>query len=249
MNRIQQCEEKFMELFGTTPVKNEGTDPEFMRILQRFIFGQVCYTGELDNRIRELITITVLSVNQTLPQLRSHVKACLHVGCTPVEIREVIYQCAPFIGFPKTLNAIAAMNEVFTAENISLPLENQETIPDEERYRAGLTIQEPLYGSEIREKYAYLPETFAEAVPRFLTEFCFGDFYTREGLDKKERELLIFVLLSALGSADLQVYSHAAGALKAGCTKEDLLASLLHAMPYMGFPRMLNALNSLRPLF
>ena len=64
-----------------------------------------------------------------------------------------------------------------------------------------------------------------------------------------EAELLIFVLLSALGSADLQVNSHAAGALKAGCTKEDLLASLLHAMPYMGFPRMLNALNSLRPLF
>ena len=248
MNRIQQCEEKFMELFGTTPVKNEGTDPEFMRILQRFIFGEVCYTGKLDNRTRELITITVLAVNQTLPQLKSNVKAGLHVGCTPVEIREVIYQCAPFIGFPKTLNAIAAMNEVYTAQNIPLPLENQETIQDKERYQAGLAVQEPLYGSEIREKYSYLPDEYAEAVPRFLTEFCFGDFYTRKGLNEKERELFIFVLLSALGGADLQVYSHAAGALKSGSTSEDLLAALLHAMPYMGFPRMLNALNSIRPL-
>ena len=90
-----------------------------MRILQRFIFGEVCYTGSLDDRMRELITITVLAVNQTLPQLKSHVGACLHIGITPVEIREAIYQCAPFIGFPKTLNAIAAMNEVFTQQGIA----------------------------------------------------------------------------------------------------------------------------------
>ena len=84
-----------------------------MRILQRFIFGEVSYAGSLDNRMRELITITVLTVNQTLPQLKAHVGACLNVGLTPEEIREAVYQCAPFVGFPKTLNAIAAMNETF----------------------------------------------------------------------------------------------------------------------------------------
>ena len=60
-DRISKTEEKFGILFGGRPVRDEGTDPEFMRILQRFIFGEVCYAGSLDDRMRELITITVLS--------------------------------------------------------------------------------------------------------------------------------------------------------------------------------------------
>lgn len=163
MNRIDRCNEKFKELFGGTPVTTEGTDPEFMRILQRFIFGEVCYTGSLDNRMRELITVTVLTVNQTLPQLKAHVGVSLNVGATPVEIREVICQCAPFIGFPKTLNAISTMNEAFLEQNISLPLESQETVKDEERYEAGLAIQMPTYGDEIKERYTWLLGEFKEA--------------------------------------------------------------------------------------
>ena len=133
MDRIERCEKKFEELFGGKPVKDEGNDAEFMRLLQRFLFGEVCYVGSLDNKTRELITITVLAVNQTLPQLASHTMGCLHSGATPVEIREAIYQCAPFIGFPKTLNAIGTIDQVFEQQGISLPLENQETVTEENR--------------------------------------------------------------------------------------------------------------------
>ena len=80
MNRIQNCQEKFAKLFGGKPTQNEGNDPEFMRILQRFIFGEVSYTGSLDDKMRELVTVTVLTVNQALPQLKAHVGACLHIG-------------------------------------------------------------------------------------------------------------------------------------------------------------------------
>ena len=58
MDRIQNCQEKFATLFGGTPTQNEGNDPEFMRMLQRFIFGEVSHTGSLDNKMRELVTIT-----------------------------------------------------------------------------------------------------------------------------------------------------------------------------------------------
>lgn len=248
MGRIQRCEKKYGELFGRKPVRNEGNDPEFMRILQRFIFGEVYDIGDLGDQTRELITIVVLTANQTVPQLKAHTMAALNVGCSPIEIREAIYQCAPFIGFPKTLNAIATMNEVFTENDILLPLESQETVIEEERYLAGKRVQEPIYGSEIADKYAYLPEEYGKAIPQFLTEFCFGDFATRNGLNMVLRELLNFITLAALGGADLQVYSHAIGALKSGNRKEDLLCALIQAMPYMGFPRMLNALNAIKPL-
>jgi 4-carboxymuconolactone decarboxylase len=72
-----------------------------MTILQRFIFGEVFYIGNLSDTTRELITITALATNQTLPQLRAHTSAALNIGVKPLEIREVIYQLAPFIGYPK----------------------------------------------------------------------------------------------------------------------------------------------------
>ncbi len=68
MNRIENCQEKFAKLFGGKPTQNERNDPEFMLILQLFIFGELSFAGSLDDKMRELITITVLTVNQTLPQ-------------------------------------------------------------------------------------------------------------------------------------------------------------------------------------
>lgn len=245
MNRRERTEEKVQELFHTPAAGEQGTDPEFMQILQGYIFGDLCYTGSLDNRMRELITITILTSLNTLPQLKAHVQAGLNVGCAPVEIREAVYQCAPFIGFPKTLNAISTMNEVFTENGIQLPLPKQGTVTNpEDRYEKGLALQAPIYGNEIADRYAYLPGEFAQAVPRFLTEFCFGDFNTRSGLDGKTRELLTVVLLASMGGAEVQVKSHVDGALKTGSTKEEVVCALVHAGAYMGIPRLFNALNA-----
>ena len=251
MNRKERTEQKVQELFHHPAAGDEGTDGEFMQILQGYIFGDVCFTGSLDNRLRELVTVTVLTTLSTLPQLKSHVQASLNAGCTPVEIREAVYQCAPFIGFPKTLNAISTMNEVFAGNGIQLPLPSQKTLTgesEEERLQRGLEIQAPLYGTEIADRYTWLPGEFAQAVPRFLTELCFGDFNTRSGLDGKTRELLTVVLLAALGGAELQVKSHVEGALKAGNTKEEVVCALVHAGGYMGIPRLFNALNACREL-
>ena len=95
--------DKYAQLFGAPPDPTAGPDPELMAILRHVIFGEVFQIGGLDDRTRELITIVVLVTNQTLPQLRSHTAAALNVGVSPVDIREAVYQCAPFLGFPKTL--------------------------------------------------------------------------------------------------------------------------------------------------
>ena len=199
MDRIQRSEQTYTRLFGPRDTTAPDPDPELGAILRRLIFGEVFHTGDLDDRTRELITVTVLTTMQTLPQLKAHTGAALNVGATPVQLREAVYQCAPFIGFPKTLNAVAVLNEVFTARGIDLPLPHQGTTTEEGRFEAGRAIQIPIYGDEIAESVAGLPDPFHEAVPRFLTAFGFGDFYTRDGLDVPTRELLILCLLAALG--------------------------------------------------
>ena len=111
--RQAHAEATYVRLFGPRDTSAPDADPELMEILRRFIFGDVFNTGVLDDQTRELITVTVLACLQTLPQLTSHTAAALHVGVPPVQIREAIYQLAPFIGFPRTLNAVATINEVF----------------------------------------------------------------------------------------------------------------------------------------
>ena len=91
-----------------------------------------------------------------------------------------------------------------------------------------------------------LPGEFAEAIPRILTELCFGDLYTRGGLDIKTREITIFCALAALGGTERQMASHAVGNLKVGNSKERLLSAMVHCFPYMGFPRVSNAINVIK---
>ncbi len=246
MNRIERSKETYEKLFKQIQSVSGSDDPELMTILQRFIFGEVFYIGNLSDTTRELITITALATNQTLPQLRAHTNAALNIGVKPIEIREVIYQLAPFIGYPKVLNALDTINTVFKDRGIKLPLENEATIADSERFDKGKAIQTPIYGEGMKQNMKDLPGEFAEAIPKILTESCFGDFYTRNGLDLKTRELMIFCALTTLGGADKQMGSHAIGNMKVGNDKETLLSALVQLYPYIGFPRIANAIYAIK---
>jgi 4-carboxymuconolactone decarboxylase len=245
MNRVERSKQKYEELFHQIQSVSNSDDPELMTILQRFIFGEVFYTGDLDDTTRELITITALTTNQTLPQLKAHTNAALNIGVKPIGIREVVYQLAPFIGYPKVLNALDTINSVFKSRGIKLPLQNEGTVNEEQRFEKGSAIQYPIYGEGMKQNMKDLPGEFAEVVPRMLTETCFGDYYTRGALDIKTRELMIFCCLVTLG-ADKQLTSHAIGNLKIGNSRETLIAAMIQCYPYIGFPRAANAIYAIK---
>ncbi len=240
--REQRAVEVFRRLFGERDESAPDPHPEFGRILRSVIFGEVFATGDLDDRTRELITVTALGTLQTLPQLKAHANAALNVGVTPVELQEAMYQLAPMIGFPRALNAIGVVSEVLTARGEQLPLPPQGTVTEADRHERGLAIQRELYGDEIADALAGLPGGFAEAVPAFLTDFTFGDFWTRGGLDVPMRELLALVTYAGLG-LDRQLRPHVRGCVQAGHTVETVLAALVQAFPYIGFPAALNAIR------
>ena len=245
MDRIELCKKNYTTLFGGEALTGQGTDPEMMDILQKFIFGEVFRTGELDIKTSEMITCVTLATMQTLPQLKAHAGAALNVGVTPVELREAIYSCAPFIGFPKTLNALTVINEVFKERGISLPLEKQGTVTEENRHEKGAAVQERLYPGGISQVMEDIPGEMGDDVERFLTEYCFGDMYTRGGLDLKTRELLGYCVLMTLG-ADSQLRSHFQGNLNAGNSKETVVAAVIQCLPYIGFPPAIKALKIIK---
>jgi 4-carboxymuconolactone decarboxylase len=244
--RQAHAEATYERLFGPRDTGAPDDDPELMEILRRFIFGDVFDTGVLDDQTRELITVTVLACLQTLPQLKSHTAAALNVGVPPIQLRQAIYQLAPFIGFPRTLNAVATINEVFADRGIDLPLPAQGTVTDADRYPKGLAEQAPLYGDEIRDNLADLPEPFDEALPRFLTEFGFGVFYTRGGLTLAQRELLVLCALATIGDTAAQLGPHGRACLQVGNSKTAVVAALVHCFPYIGFPRAVAAVRAVK---
>lgn len=242
MDRIELCKKNYTALFGGEALTGQGTDPEMMDILQKFIFGEVFRTGDLDIKTREMITCITLTTMQTLPQLKAHAGAALNVGVTPVELRELVYLCAPYIGFPKTLNALTTINEVFKERGIALPLEKQGTVTEENRHERGSEIQEPLYGDAIEEALKNVPGGLGEDAARFLTEFCFGDIYTRSGMDMQTRELLVYCILTTL-EAESQLISHTQSNIKLGNNKEKLAAAVIQCLPYIGFPPAMKTLK------
>ncbi|MEN2767601.1 carboxymuconolactone decarboxylase family protein [Ornithinibacillus xuwenensis] len=242
MNRIEKSKEKLNHLFGEVIPATYITDPNFQESLSRFIFGEVFYQGDLDDKQRELITLVVLTTNQTLSQLPAHVQGALNVGLTALEIQEAIYQCAPYIGFPKTLSALEQVNEVFRANKIKMPIESEKQVDEDNRYDKGLAVQKEIFGDIIEKMQESVPSN-QKHIQEYLSAFCFGDFYTRGGLDLKTRELLTFCIISCLGGSEVQVKAHVQGNMNVGNNKETLITAITHCIPYMGFPRTLNALS------
>ena len=245
MNRIEVCKQNYRTLFGGEALTGQGTDPEMMDILQKFIFGEVFQTGELTLKQREMITCITLATMQTLPQLKAHAGAALNVGVTPEELREVMYLTAPFIGFPKMLNAVATVNEVFKERGISLPLEKQGKVTEETRHEAGKAIQDKHYPGGIASVMEGVPGDMGKDVERFLTDYFFGDIYSRGALDLQTRELLGYCVLTTL-EAESQLHSHYHGNINAGNSPETLTAAVIQCLPYIGFPAAIKALRIIK---
>ena len=245
MDRIEVCKQNYRTLFGGEALTGQGTDPEMMDILQKFIFGDVFQTGDLTLKQREMITCITLATMQTLPQLKAHAGAALNVGVTPEELREVMYLTAPFIGFPKMLNAVATVNEVFKERGISLPLEKQGKVTEETRHEAGKAIQDKHYPGGIASVMEGVPGDMGKDVERFLTDYFFGDIYSRGALDLQTRELLGYCVLTTL-EAESQLHSHYHGNINAGNSPETLTAAVIQCLPYIGFPAAIKALRIIK---
>lgn len=101
----------------------QASFPDFANYVLEFPFGDIYERPGLDLQKREIAVVAALcAMGTAAPQLRVHVKAALHVGCTPTEIVEVVMQMAVYAGFPAALNGLAAVKDVFEAAGISLPL-------------------------------------------------------------------------------------------------------------------------------
>lgn len=243
MDRIKYSEKIQKQLWGDKNSELMTSDSEFYEIMKRFIYSEVWQHGNLEPKIRELIIIAVNITNNNMEQCAEHVEAALNIGISPVEIKETLYQCAPYVGFSKVQNAIVVTNQIFEEKGVKLPLENQSTTTENNRIAKGIEVQKSIFGSEnIDNLRANAPDNLKH-IQDYLSGYCFGDICGRNGLDIKIRELITFSIIATLGGCENQLRAHIGGNAAIGNDKETLLNVITQCMPYIGFPRTLNAIT------
>jgi 4-carboxymuconolactone decarboxylase len=236
------------ELFPDHVSTLKVTDPELIEVFDNFAFDEVLQYGELDTRTRLMVQLAAIIASQAVNEFRAMLGAALTVGVTPVEVKEVVYQAVPYVGLAKVFDFLHAANEVLTARGVTLPLPRQSVTTTQTRTEVGLAVQKRIVGAEkVDGMYASASEDVAH-IQRYLSANCFGDYVARGGISLKNRELLTFSMLVALGGADAQVKGHVAGNLNVGNDRATLLAVLTQLLPFIGYPRTLNGLNAVNEI-
>ncbi|CAG8999784.1 MAG: hypothetical protein CENE_01763 [Candidatus Celerinatantimonas neptuna] len=93
--------------------------PALADLMIEFPFGSVYSRDELDLKSREIATVAALTaMGSCLAQLKVHIQAALNVGCSMIEINEVILQMSVYAGFPAALNGLFCAQEVYQEKGL-----------------------------------------------------------------------------------------------------------------------------------
>ena len=215
------------------------TDPEFMERFAHFAFDEVVNEEgqQLEPATRYLAILSALMGCQGLDAFKSLIPQALEAGLTPVMIKEAVYQAVDYLGMGRVIPFLDGVNQVFKEQGIALPLEGQATTTLEDRLEKGSQAQVDIFGEGMRDFWK------GGHINRWLAANCFGDYYTRTGLDLKQREMITFCFLAAQGGCEPQLTSHASGNMRLGNNKAFLIRVISQCLPYIGYPRSLNAVT------
>lgn len=213
------------------------TDPEFAEIFNNFAFDEAANQNDLDNKSRFIAILSTLIGCQGMDAYKAMLPIALDNDVTPVEVKEIAYQATAYLGIGRVYPFINIINEILEARGVKIPLEPQGTNTPETRREKGTDIQVEIFGEGMKEFWK------GGHINKWLAGNCFGDYYSRKGLNLKQREMITFCFIAAQGGCEAQLISHASGNMRIGNDKEFLMKVVSQCLPYIGYPRSLNAVR------
>ncbi|KAF2826819.1 carboxymuconolactone decarboxylase-like protein [Ophiobolus disseminans] len=224
------------------PPSLSSTDPELLSYFTAFTH-EVSQHSTLDTHTRHMVLLAASIGKNALTQWTQLLRAALtNATVSPIEAKELVYQAVPYVGIACALDFIAATNHVLQEQGVKLPLDPQSTTTPESRLEDGTATQKHILGAAAVDKmYASAPADLMH-IQRYLSANCFGDHYTRGGVDVPLRELLTFSMLAAQGGCDAQVKAHVGMNVNVGNGRQRLIDVATVLLPFIGYPRTLNAI-------
>lgn len=215
------------------------TDPEFAERFEHFAFNEVINeeNQQLDEKTRYTVILAALIGCGGVEAYREILPSALENGITPIAAKEVVYQATDYLGYGRMLPFLNVTNEILIGRGVKLPLDGQATTTLDDRLEKGIKAQAEIFGEHMKEAWK------TSHISRWLAANCFGDYYTRNGLNLAERELITFCFLMAQGGCEPQLIAHAKGNINMGNDKDFLMKVVSQCLPYIGYPRILNAIS------
>jgi len=225
--------------------------PELSRFIIEYSFGDVYSLTVLNNKSKEVAAVASLITQGAIPQLKVHLNGALNSGCSVIEVKELILHCSVYVGFPKAINAMNALKEVLCErknkgitdiEGIGINSNNNRG-----RYDIGAE-QLAMLDSEQEHIMKQTYDSFSPELVQYIIEFGYGDIYSREGLDKRFRQIATIAALVTLGNAHPQLTFHIKAALNIGLTADEIKEVMLLMTIYTGFPAAINGMNVIKEI-
>ncbi len=214
------------------------TDSEFIERFNDFVFNEVICESSLplEPSTRYLAILSALIGSQSMEAFSEMLDKALDDALDPIQIKEMLYQSTAYLGYGRMLPFLNIANKIMLKRGINLPLPEQATTTRQTRLEKGIDAQAEIFGEQMRESWKN------GRINQWLAANCFGDYYTRNGLTLKQREMITFCFLAAQGGCEAQLAAHVKGNINIGNDKNFLLEVILQCLPYIGYPRSLNAI-------
>ena len=215
--------------------------PGVRRLTSEVAFGAVWSRPGLSLPDRMTCTLSVLSVLQHLPQLRTYLHSALTLGMAPRMLQEIFIHCAIYGGFPTMVNSLGVAREVFEAREIDVP---ETEIPDhslDELDAMGRSVMQTLHGDRSQRGYASPDNVAAGKLYPVAIQYGYGEIWHRPDLDFRARALCAIASFTALGLEGPAAKFMQAG-LNMGLTRDEVIEAVIQTAPYSGFPKALNTL-------
>lgn len=215
------------------------TDPEFTERFEYSAFDEVINeeNQQLDEKTRNTAILATLIGCGGVEAYQEILPKALKNGITPIVAKEIVYQATDYLGYGRMLPFLNVTNDILTENGIELPLDGQATTTINNRLEKGIEAQAEIFGEHMKEAWK------TGHINRWLAANCFGDYYTRKGLDLSERELITFCFLMAQGGCEPQLTAHAKGNMNVGNDMDFLIRVVSQCLTYIGYPRSLNAIS------
>lgn len=178
--------------------------------------------NSLSSRRQALAVIAAFEAKGDQQALRVAIAEALDNKLTISEIKEALSQLYAYTGFPRSLNALATLQQVVTQRQAAGihddPGKEADPLPEDyDALQSGTEVQTRLLGQPFT-------HPFSPAIDYYLKAHLFGDIFARNNLSFADREIVTVSALSALEGCESQLTSHVAGARNMGVSDDELRA-------------------------
>ena len=119
---------------------------------------------------------------------------------------------------------------------------------NKQQFDKGLAVRKAVVGESYVEASLKGADDFSMPMQELVTEFCWGEVWTRPGLDRRSRSILNLGMIAALNKPE-ELAIHVRGAINNGVTKDEIKECFLQVAVYCGMPAGLSSFKIARQVF